>query len=49
MVARTLDRPPGLLPVEDSEGHRYWIYRHGLIDRRGNDKQGGLPDCCGGR
>jgi protein ImuB len=31
--------------IEDSEGRRYWIYRHGLIsDGRGNDKQGGLPD-----
>ncbi len=31
--------------IEDGEGRRYWIYRHGLIgDGRGNDKQGGLPD-----
>ena len=31
--------------IEDSEGRRYWIYRHGLIgDGRGNDREGGLPD-----
>lgn len=31
--------------IEDGEGRRYWIYRHGLIgDGRGNDKKGGLPD-----
>ena len=31
--------------IEDGEGRRYWIYRHGLIgDGRGNDKQGVVPD-----
>ena len=31
--------------IEDGEGRRYWIYRHGLIgDGRGNDREGGLPD-----
>ncbi|MDC0886751.1 DNA polymerase Y family protein [Altererythrobacter sp.] len=31
--------------IEDKQGRRYWIYRHGLIgDGRGNDKVGGLPD-----
>ena len=26
--------------IEDGEGRRYWIYRHGLI----GDGRGGLPD-----
>ncbi len=31
--------------IEDTQGRRYWIYRHGLIgDGRGNDRNGGLPD-----
>lgn len=31
--------------IEDGEGRRYWIYRHGLIgDGRGNDREGCLPD-----
>lgn len=31
--------------IEDGEGRRYWIYRHGIIgDGRGSDLQGGLPD-----
>ena len=31
--------------IEDSEGRRYWIYRHGLIgDGRGGDRQGVAPE-----
>ena len=30
--------------IEDGEGRRYWIYRHGIIgDGRGNDRQGEPP------
>ena len=31
--------------IEDGEGRRYWIYRHGIIgDGRGNDQHGGAPE-----
>ena len=31
--------------IEDADGRRYWIYRHGLIgDGRGSDREGRPPD-----